>query len=152
MSTTTLVYRSLPGARSAFAHEDDAVARKLSRDAHSIYAEPPKEQMLMEDGHNDSILLLGYNLLLQGAVAGIICSTSLISIVDAADWHKKFDFVCAAGFMACWASFLACREALETLTYRQHYSRERRREKWGALLVVHVEIAAAIVCSCTNRT
>mmetsp|Transcript_55445 Transcript_55445/g.97871 ORF Transcript_55445/g.97871 Transcript_55445/m.97871 type:complete len:141 (-) Transcript_55445:355-777(-) len=133
MSTTTLVYRSLAGARSAFDNEDADMARQLSRVAHSLPSAPSKGPgaPTAEAGHNEAAAYTGMHLLLRSALDGILIGSFIVSFADAAGWHAKFDPLFAASFVGCWALFLASRELLDVSTYKQHYSRERRREKWG---------------------
>ena len=135
----TVHHRSLAGARMAFNHDDVAVARQLSRDAHSLISpsSPRGNGTVMELGHNEESEHAGLNLVLRGAVDGIILSTILVSFVDAAGWTSTFSPQCGIYVVGAWALFLSSREALEVVTYRAHYEREARREKWGAPRAAH---------------
>jgi len=138
-----LKYRSLKAARDAYSCEDDNARQQLSREAHSLLSKPEPGSPLLpptstwspwaadaEAGHNEELAYRGQTLLLRGGVDGIIMSLFILSLGDAAGWTLMRTLTLNAVLLGCWAIYSAGREALEVLTYRAHYARERSREAW----------------------
>ena len=139
--------RNLAAARSAFSQGDldEDALRQLSREAHGggsgpsspfVNAKPSAGASLLgalsESGHNAELENRGTILLLRGAVDGLVLSLSILALGDAAGWQASRALRVDAALLCCWALFSACKEALEIITYRSYYERERRREAWGA--------------------
>ena len=131
--------RSLVEARRAYSfsetHGED-VARQLSEAAHRIVASQPKGALASagwsESGHNEEMTHLSARLMLRGGVEGMMVSLSLLSVANAVGWPASFSVPLALVLTVCWAACAACREGLDSVTYSQHYARERSREAWGA--------------------
>lgn len=116
--------RNLSEARSAFEVEDENAARELSRMAHC--AEPS----CSESGHNDELSHTGMTLALRGCVDGLTMGLTLMTVGNTAGWPTNFTVMLSGLLIGAWALYLGCREALESVTYKAYYTRERQREKW----------------------
>mmetsp|Transcript_60846 Transcript_60846/g.101112 ORF Transcript_60846/g.101112 Transcript_60846/m.101112 type:complete len:286 (+) Transcript_60846:73-930(+) len=121
-----VTHRNIVAARRAFHEQDEASARKLSQEAHSIRG----RSSWNEKGHSDELTNCGMTLMLRGAVEGIILGLSFLSLADGAKWPQALCQGAASAMVACWAMLSAAREGLECQTYRAHYTHERRREQW----------------------
>lgn len=137
-AASTARFRNLTAAREAYA----AGSAELSREAHSLLADSstPKHASTWspwldsgEAGHNEQRANSGASLLLRGALDGVTLSLMVHSFGDAAGWPNSSTVTLNASFLACWAAYSACREALDVATYTKYYKRERSREAWGEL-------------------
>ena len=138
-----LRFRNLAAARSAYGAEvEENVRSQLSREAHGLLSstEPrsPNGQSTWspwaaasEAGHNEELAHRGATLILRGAVDGVVASLVLISLGDAAGWGGQRTVAIDVVLLCCLAVYSACREALENVTYKAYYQRERQRESWG---------------------
>jgi len=137
------VQRDLTAARAAFACADGDLRRELSREAHGLLAPEPGSPQLSattstwspwldasEAGHNEELAHRGVTLFLRGGVDGLMTSLLCLSIGDAAGWPASMTVSLSAAVVGCWATYMGCREALEHITYKSYYSRERQREAW----------------------
>lgn len=129
--------RNLVEARRAYGFTEthgDEMARQLSQAAHSIMAAPPKGALASagwsESGHNEEMTHLGAKIMLRGGVEGLMASLTVLSVAEAVGWPASFSVPLSLVLTASYAVCAACREGLDSVTYGQHYARERSREAW----------------------
>jgi len=143
--------RDLGEARRAFAFSEGGeqeVARQLSHAAHSIISAEPKGALASagwtESGHNEELTHRSASLMLRGGLEGMMLSMSLLSLANGAGWPTSFTLSFSLAVVVTWATFSACREALDTITYRTHYNRERSREAWELANFPEGEVAEMV--------
>jgi len=135
-----LRYRNLSAARAAYNCGDGELSRELSREAHGLLANGPSSPQAQstwspwasasEAGHNEELAYKGATLILRGAVDGVIASLVVLSLGDSAGWSPSLTVTMDATLLSCLAAYSAGREALEIVTYKAYYQRERQREAW----------------------
>lgn len=80
---------------------------------------------------DEELAYKGATLILRGAVDGVIASLVVLSLGDSAGWSPSLTVTMDATLLGCLAAYSAGREALEIVTYKAYYQRERQREAWG---------------------
>lgn len=128
--------RRIVAARAAFNESEETIARQKSELAHRSSSQDALKRLsgsiptCTETGHNNETTYQRTTLVLRGTVDGTLLALSLLTLGNGAGWPPEFARLLCVMLLVCFGAASAAREGLESLTYRAHYSHERRREEW----------------------
>mmetsp|Transcript_59156 Transcript_59156/g.135670 ORF Transcript_59156/g.135670 Transcript_59156/m.135670 type:complete len:290 (-) Transcript_59156:832-1701(-) len=144
------MHRRIVAARAAFNESEESIARQKSLEAHrsssedAMAREQVGTQACTESGHNGESTHQRTTLVLRGTIEGTLLALSLLALADGAAWPPVFARAACSMLLVCFGAARAAQEGLESLTYRAHYSLERRREAWELANFPEGEVAEMV--------